>query len=184
MKNLIKTIVLCCAVLFAAAAPLAAASLSPGEVIMVNSLSRFIDVKPEGQGLLQLQAAMRLQNPVVSGLASAVLFKHYGRKFQKAFLRSFTLNQSVFAFERSDPTVIRLADVNKLLANYDQLLTVIRDERVHKLFMFYHFRFKNVWLVGDFKEKLSLAAFYRISFFEQAFPGKFDSIRLAAQCDR
>ena len=184
MKSLIKRVLLCFVVLFVAAQPLTAVSLSPGEVIMVNSLARFIDVEPEGQGLLQLQAAMRLKNPVVSGLASAVLFKHFGRKFQKAFLRSFTLNQSVSDYESSDPTVVRLADVNKLLAGYDQPLTVIRDERVHKLFMFYHFRFKNVWLIGDFKEKLSLAAFYRISFFEQTFPRKFDSIRLAAQCDR
>lgn len=172
-------------VLFFLLAPLCghALSLTSNEIKQLNDVSRFIDQKPEGQVLRIFERAIKSDSVALKGLASIILVKHYGKRFQGLFLRHFTLNPANDSFLQDKKVLIKLQHINKLLAEFNDSLKQFKDNRVRQLFLFYHFRHKNVWMLGQAGEELSLAGFYRISVFESIFDAKIDVIRLATVAD-
>ncbi len=185
MKNLIKTgLVLAAVFLLLLPSRLPAVALSEIETRLMNDISRYIDVKPEGQALSFFEHAIRSKSVALKGLASIIMARHYGRRFQAQFLRNFTLNPELDDFAREKMVLVKIENVEKLLATFRPSLEKLNDDRVRQLFLFYHLRHKNVWLLGRAGEELSLAAFYRISVFNQFLGENIDPIRLAAQADR
>jgi len=187
MKNLIKSwfaVTILVGMLFAVSARAAAVTLSEPEVRMMNRISAYLDIKPEGQSLRQVETAMKSRNPVLRGMAALILFRHYGESFRGQLLRNFTLNQAVNHFAAEKKVLVKIENVERLLGGYHDLLTRFTDERARQLFLFYHFREKQVYMLGASDEKLSLAAFYRIGLFEQALGFRHDVIALAALADR
>lgn len=160
-----------------------ALALTPIEIKLMNDISRFIDAKPEGQALRFFEHAIKSDSVALKGLASLILVKHYGRRFQALFLRNFTLNQANDNFAQDRKVLVKLANINRLLTGFDTSLLQLNDERVRRLFLFFHFRHKNVWMLGETGEELSLAVFYRISIFNSFFDEKVDVTRLAMQAD-
>lgn len=160
-----------------------ALSLTRYEVKLLNEISRYIDYKPEGQVLRIFERAIKNESVVLKGLASIILVKHYGKRFQGLFVRNITMNQANDSFQQDKKILIKLQHINKLMAEFNNSLKQIRDTRVRQLFLFYHFRHKNVWMLGQAGEELSLAGFYRISVLESIFDAKIDVIRLAAVAD-
>lgn len=163
---------------------LAAFSLSENEVKLLNLISPCYDKKPEGQSLRPVEMAMKSRNPVLQGMAALILFRHYGKDFRARFLRSFTLNSAVEKFAVSKKVLVKIENVDRLLASYAGLLERLSDERTRQLFLFYYFRHKQVYLLGAANEQLSLAAFYRVSLFEQVLGKRYDAVSLAAAADR
>ncbi len=161
-----------------------ALTLSQGEVKLMNGISVFIDHRPEGQSLRLIESAMKSSNPALRGMAALILFRHYGDSFRAQLLRNFTLNRNNDRFATEKKVLVKIENINRLLANFDELLQRFRDERARQLFLFYHFRHKQVFMLGASDEKLSLAVFYRIGLFEQVFAGKLDVLALAVQADR
>jgi hypothetical protein len=161
-----------------------ALSLSAIEMLTMNNISRYLDLKPEGQSLRDLEHALQSENPALKGLASIILYKHHGRRFKALLLRNFTLNREIDAYAQDRPVMVRLGNLDRLLASFSEALKPIRDERLQRLFLFFHLRQKNVWMQGDTGERLSLAVFYRIGTFEMILGERFDPIRLAAAADK
>jgi len=124
--------------------------------------------------------AMQSENPALRGLAALILFRHYGESFRGQLLRNFTLNPAVDRFVAEKKVLVKIENVDRLLAGYSGLLARFKDERARRLFLFYHFREKQVYMLGESGEKLSLAAFYRIGLFEQSIGRRHDVIALAA----
>jgi len=170
--------------LLAESAPIMALALSEHEVRMINGLCSFLDNKPEGAALRSIETAMKSENPALRGLAALILFRHYGESFRGQLLRNFTLNPAVDRFVAEKKVLVKIENVDRLLAGYSGLLARFKDERARRLFLFYHFREKQVYMLGESGEKLSLAAFYRIGLFEQSIGGRHDVIALAALADR
>lgn len=182
MKKLIRVVVCFFMILFCSASA-SAISLNSEELRFVNRISRFLDVKPEGASLKMLEKALKSESPFVKGLGAVILYKHYGRSFKRVFHTAFTLNRNIDEFEREDRKFIRLENVNKILENFNQSLGNITDERARRLFLFFHFRHIDLWLVGQSGEKLSMPIFYRISSLESVFGPGVDVIRLSAELD-
>jgi hypothetical protein len=183
MKNLFK-IVVCLAVFVLSSPCLFSLTLEADELLYLNSISRFIDNKPEGTAVKRLQKSLKSDNPCVKGVGALILFKHFGRPFKRVFKNSFTLNQDIDEFTTEERKFIRLANVNYILEQFSEPLGRITDERVRRIFMFFHFRSIDLWLLGASGEKLSMAVFYRISALAAAFGPKVDSIALAASTDK
>lgn len=185
MKKLIKLVLptLLLAFYFSAC-PVAAVSLSDSEVRLMNGLAAFIDRKPEGQALRLIESAMKSQNPALRGMAAIILFKHYGENFRARLLRNFTLNSAKDSFVTEKAVFVRIENISPLLATYDKFLKNFNDERTRQLFLFYHFRHKQVYMLGESGEHLSMAAFYRIGLFEKVLGRQHDAIALAATADR
>lgn len=182
MKKLIKTALLFAFfTLFSASAY--ALSLSADEAVLMNNIVKFVDTRPEGPGLRQIQLAVSSKNVALQGMASIVLFKHYGRRFQSRFLRSFTLNRRVGMFEQGKKILVKLGSLGKLLDPFNLSLQHLKDERARLVFMFCYFRNKNVYLLSESGEHLSMAVFYRISVFSAILGSNLDAIRLAEQAD-
>ncbi len=183
MKNLFKTIV--CLALFALISPcLFSLTLEADELHYLNSISRFIDVKPEGDAVKRLQKSLESDNPCIKGVGALILFKHFGRPFKRVFKNSFTLNQNIDKFKTEERKFILLANVNRVLEQFSGPLSRITDQRVRRIFMFFHFRSIDLWLLGASGEKLSMAVFYRISALDSVFGPRVDSIALAASTDK
>lgn len=161
-----------------------ALTMSEGEVRLLNGISHFIEQKPEGSALRLIESAMRSPNPSLRGLAAIILFKHYGGNFRAQLLRNFTLNPEKDSFAAEKKVLVKIDNINRLLANYDGLLKSLTDERARQLFLFYHFRHKQVYLLGNAGEKLSLAVFYRVGLFEAVLGQEHDAIELAMAADQ
>ncbi len=184
MKILIRTKIACLAlVLFLFPALAGAIELSEIETRLMNDISRYIDVKPEGQALKFFEHAIRSNSVALRGLAAIIMNRHYGQRFQGLLLRSFTLNTENDGFAREKKILVRLENTARLLKSFTPSLDKLDDERVRQLFLFFHFRHKNVWLLGKTGEELSLASFYRISVFSRFFGDKIDVMKLAALAD-
>jgi len=182
MKKLIRCWFL--VLLMLCPALLSAITLSEIETRLMNDISRYIDRKPEGQALSFFEHAIRSKSVALKGLASIIMTKHYKKPFQPQLLRNFALIPENDAFAQENKVMVRLENVNKLLTAFQPSLEKLHDERVRQLFLFYHFRHKNVWLLGRAGEELSLAAFYRISVFNEFLGDSIDPIKLAAITDR
>lgn len=163
---------------------LLALTLTPLEVEQMNLMAEYFDHRPEGTDLRELEAAIKSENPAVRGVAAVVLFKYYGNRFKGLLLRSYTLNQEVDAFKREKPVLVKLQAINKLIDSLSRSVNLLKDERLQRLFLFFHLRHKNVWMVGASAERLSMAVFYRISTFDELLGAKYEAIRLAALADR
>lgn len=185
MKKSIKTVLILQFVftLFFAISAYALA-LQPDQVLLMNSMARYFDARPEGPALRELQAAIKSENPALRGLAAIVLYKHFGKRFQALLLRNFTLNLEIDQFKQEKSVLVKLNDVNKLLDSFSSAVNQLKDERVQRLFLFFHLRQKNVWLLSQSAERLSLAVFYRIGTFDGILGEKLDPIRLAALADK
>lgn len=183
MKNLIKTGVLLVLLLLLFPADLRAITLNEIETRLMNDISRYIDLKPTGQALSFFEHAIRSKSVALKGLASIIMTRHYNKRFQPQFLRNFTLNPANDDFLQEKKVLVKLENANRLLAGFEGSLSKINDERVRQLFLFFHFRHKNVWLLGRSGEELSLASFYRISTFSIFFKENVDPIKLAAMAD-
>jgi len=187
MKNSIKirfAAILLVAMLLICSSQVFSITLSEREVRLMNGICGYLDSKPEGQDLRPIEAAMKSSNPALRGLAALILFRHYGDTFRSQLLRNFTLNQSVERFAADKKTLVKIENIERLLAGYQTLLEKIKDERARQLFLFYHFRHKQVYMLGASDEKLSLAAFYRVGLFEQILGERYDAIALASAADR
>ncbi|MEW6713402.1 MAG: hypothetical protein AB1403_26510, partial [Candidatus Riflebacteria bacterium] len=158
--------------------------LESHEVLFLNSLARFLDVKPEGKALKPLENALRSKNPCVKGVGALILYRHYGRQFKRIFETSFTLNRDIDKFEQEPRKLIKLQSVNLILADLENALGRLKDDRLRRLFLFFHFRQIDLWLLGGSSEKLSMASFYRISSLDSVFGPSVDVIRIAGRCDR
>jgi len=169
--------------LFLLPAMAGAIELSEIETRLMNDISRYIDVKPEGQTLKFFEHAMRSNSVALRGLAAIIMTRHYGQRFQGLLLRSFTLNTENDSFAQEKKVLVRLENIDRLLKSFAPLLQKLDDERVQQLFLFFHFRHKNVWLLGKTGEELSLASFYRISVFSRFFGARTDVMKLAALAD-
>ncbi len=187
MKNLIKSLLavtMLVAMLAAGPARAVAVTLSESEVQMMNRISAYLDTRPEGPALRLIETAMKSRNPALRGMTALILFRHYGKDFRSLLLRNFTLNQAVDPFAAEKKVLVKIENVERLLGGYQTMLAKFRDERLRQLFLFYHFRQKQVYMLGASDEKLSLAAFYRIGLFEQTLGFRHDVIALAAAADR
>lgn len=182
MKNLIRFVIIL-ALLFFAVNPSEALSLDAKEVLFLNSIGRFLDAKPEGQAMKQLEQALRSKNPFVKGVGALILYRHFGRQFKRVFKTSFTTNPRVDEFIKEERKFVRLGNVNKILEDLEPALTRLKDDRLRRLFLFFHFRHIDLWLIGQSGEKLSLAVFYRISSLDSVFGPGVDVIRLSASMD-
>ncbi len=182
MKNLIK-ILMCFLLLNFSVGKTYALSLVEKEVLFLNSISRFLDSKPEGQPMKLLEKALVSKNPLVKGLGSLILYRHFGRQFKRIFQTSFTLNSKIDAYRREERKFIKLENVNKILENLEPALTRLNDDRLRRLFLFFHFRHIDLWLVGRSGEQLSLAIFYRISSLDSVFGPGVDVRQLADLID-
>lgn len=184
MKNLIRQLILLISTgILLSCTPAFAISLSREEVVLMNELRAFLDQKPEGNSIRVLQQSLKHENPAVRGLVSLILFKNFGRKFRNLVLRNFTCNIEVDQFEQAERKLIRLEHVNKLLEAIQSNSGGFSDERLQKIFLFFHLRQKNVWLRGSSGEILSLAVFYRIAVFDQILESRHDPIRLSVMAD-
>jgi hypothetical protein len=187
MKKLIKLVLPAACIilaLFLSAGHADALTLSEGEVRLLNSISRFIDQKPEGTALRLIESAMRSPNPSLPGLAALVLFKHYGENFRGQLLRHFTLNPEKDRFEAEKKVLVKIENIHRLLANFEGILKLLKDERVRQLFLFYHFRHKQLYMLGESGEQLSMALFYRTGLFEAILGHEHDAMALAAMADQ
>lgn len=185
MKNLISRLIAFQFIfIFCVYLPAFSISLTGNDVKLLEKLKPYLDVKPEGAAIRELETALKNENPAVRGLVSLILYKNFGRRFRNLVLRNFTVNQEVERFEQSEIKLVRLEDVNKLLAAVLKNSSHFSDERLQKLFLFYHLRQKNVWLRSKNGEDLSMAIFYRIAVFDQLLTSKFDPIKLAAMADK
>lgn len=161
-----------------------ALTLQPDQVVMMNNMARYFDTRPEGPALRELQTAIKSDNPALRGVAAIVLYKHYGKRFQALLLRNFTLNPELDQFRQEKVVMVKLNDVNKLIDSFSTAVNQLEGERLQRLFLFFHMRHKNVWLLSESAERLSLAVFYRIGTFDGILGGKLDPIRLAALADK
>jgi len=187
MKNLIKPLItaaLLVNMLLIFSSPAVALTLSEREVRLMNGICGYLDHKPEGPALRPIEIAMKSSNPALRGLAALILFRHYGDTFRAQLLRNFTLNQSVERFAVEKKTLVKIENIERLLANYQVMLEKFKDERARQLFLFYHFRQKQVYMLGASDERLSLAAFYRVGIFEQILGTRYNAIALASAADR
>ncbi len=182
MKNLIKLFILM--FMLSSLSPVFSLTLESHEVLFLNSLARFLDVKPEGKALKPLENALRSKNPCVKGVGALILYRHYGRQFKRIFETSFTLNRDIDKFEQEPRKLIKLASVNLILADLENALGRLKDDRIRRIFLFFHFRNIDLWLLGGASEKLSMASFYRISSFDSLFGSSVDVIKIADRCDR
>jgi len=184
MKNLIKWLVpLVFTGILLSCAPAFSLALNREEVALMNELKVYFDQKPEGNTIRVLQQSLKHANPAVRGLVSLIFYKHFGRRFRNLVLRNFTCNREIDDFEQAEKIMIRLEHAGKLLEAILKKSDSFSDDRLQKIFLFYHLRQKNVWLRGRDGEALSLAVFYRIAVFEQLLDSKHDSIRLSAMAD-
>ncbi|MDD3149111.1 MAG: hypothetical protein PHD82_17615 [Candidatus Riflebacteria bacterium] len=184
MKKLINRVfLLAVALLLFFQADLRAIELSEIETRLMNDISRYIDVKPAGQALSFFEHAIRSKSVALKGLASIIMARHYSKQFRQQVLRNFTLNRANDDFIQEKKVLVRLENANKLLAGFEGAINKLEDERVRQLFLFFHFRHKNVWMLGRNGEELSLASFYRISTFSRFFNENIDPIKLGAMAD-
>lgn len=186
MVSNIKFIVLFLLVIcFGSLAPAYATNVSGADIRLMNELSAFIDEEaPQGRSLRTCEEALKNNSAPVKGLAAIILYKHYGDRYKKPFEESFSLNHTKYGFEQGKKIMISINNVSRLLDPLDKPLQQFNDPRVRSLFLFYHFRHKNVIMLGNFKEELSLADFYRISIFNSFFPSQIDASQLAASIDK
>ena len=119
--------------LLAESAPIMALALSEHEVRMINGLCSFLDNKPEGAALRSIETAMKSENPALRGLAALILFRHYGESFRGQLLRNFTLNPAVDRFVAEKKVLVKIENVDRLLAGYSGLLARFKDERARRL---------------------------------------------------
>lgn len=184
MKNLIRQLIFFIFTgILLSCTPAFSISLSGEEVVLMNELKVYLDQRPEGNSIRLLQQSLKHKNPAVKGLVSLILYKHFGRKFRNLVLRNFTCNLEVDKFEQAERKLIRLEHVNKLLEAIQSNSKSFLDERLQKIFLFFHLRQKNVWLRGTSGEILSLAVFYRIAVFDHVFDSRHDPIRLSVLAD-
>ncbi|HAE41134.1 MAG TPA: hypothetical protein DCG57_21240 [Candidatus Riflebacteria bacterium] len=184
MKQLIKLVLpllLLACIFFSARVE--AISLTDKEVKLINSIAVFIDRKPEGRALRLIESAMRSSNVALRGMAALVLFKHYGESFRGQLLRNFTLNPANDSFAVEKTVLVKMENIDRLLATYAELMKSFKDERTRQLFLFYHFRHKQVFMLGSAGEQLSLAAFYRISLLENVLGASHDVTDVLIKAD-
>lgn len=158
-------------------------SLVEKEVLFLNSIGRFLDAKPEGQSMKMLEKALLSKNPLLKGVGSLILYRHFGRQFKRVFQTSFTLNGKVDAYQREERKFVRLENVNKILESLEPALARLDDDRLRRLFLFFHFRHIDLCLIGRSGEQLSLAVFYRISSLDSVFGPGVDVMRLTDLID-
>jgi hypothetical protein len=144
-------------------------SLTAKELEQSHELGLFLDKKPVRADLQRCIDLSNTESMFVRNLAMAVLMRHHPMGIRIAFGRSLALDGKAGGFEQSKPTLVLLSNLSKLLESYAGTLKSFKDERVKTFFLFHYFREKNIILIGDYKERLSLAGFYRQSFLSSVF---------------
>ncbi|GAB4268324.1 MAG: hypothetical protein Kow0029_03610 [Candidatus Rifleibacteriota bacterium] len=183
MRNLIRFVAFIS--IFVAQVQVAhAIALEAKEVLFVNSISRFFDTKPEGTSLKQLEEALRSENPCIKGIGAAILYKHFGKPFRRVFFSAFTLKPDIGNYQIEKRKFVKIENVDKILEGFAPALSRLKDERARRIFLFFHFRQIDLWLIGQSGEKLSLAVFYRISALDSLFGPAVDVVKLANQADQ
>jgi hypothetical protein len=184
MKNSIKVWALFLLLFSISVSAVSGLTLNPEEVLYLNSISRFFDNKPEGEAIKRLEKSLNSSNPCVKGVGALILYKHFKNPFKNVFYTCFTLNSKIDDFDAEDKKFIRLSNVKRILDQFSDPLSRIKDNRVRRIFMFFHFRHIHLWLVGKSEEKLSLAEFYRISAIDSVFGPGVDVIKLVDGMDK
>ena len=180
MKKILKLIVL---VIFLHGTVFASLQLEVSQVKLINSLSRFIDHVPEGQGLKMLEKCLESDNTILKGFASLILYKHFSSKYEDIFLHKFTLNTSLNNFKHKEESLIKMTDLPILLKRLSKYTRRFSDDRVARLYLFYYFRYKNINVIGMSRERLSLAVFYRASTLDCFLTNVDDLFELANYLD-
>lgn len=161
-----------------------AVSLTSTEVKLANDISLYLDQKPDEQALKFCKYAIKSESVVLRGLAIVILNKHFGNYYRAAFLKSYTINPKNDDFVFDKKVTVKIENLKKLLEPYEEMLKKIEDIRVRNLFLFYHFRHKNVVLLGEAREELSLALFYRLAFLTEVFEDETSVKQLLQEADR
>ncbi|MDD3000187.1 MAG: hypothetical protein PHF29_00350 [Candidatus Riflebacteria bacterium] len=161
-----------------------AVSLTSAEVKLANDISLYLDQKPDEHALKFCEYAINSESVVLRGLAVTILNKHFGDPYRAAFLKSYTLNPKNDNFVCDKKVTVKIENLKKLLEPYENMLKQIEDVRVRNLFLFYHFRHKNVLVLGEAREELSLALFYRLAFLTEVFEDETYVKQLVQEADR
>lgn len=161
-----------------------AVSLTSAEVKLANDIALYIDQKPDEQAMKLCEYAINSESVVLRGLAVMILNKHFGDSYRSAFLKNYTVNTKNDDFTSDKKVTVKIENLKKLLEPYERMLKQIEDARVRNLFLFYHFRHKNVVLLGKAKEELSLAYFYRLAFLTEIFENETYVKQLVNEADR
>ncbi len=161
-----------------------ALSLTAQEVKQANDLSMFFDKKPFKEELSLCIDHSKSKNIFIQGLSNAILAKHYPMNSGQIFAKSITLNSKKVQFKQNKATFVLLTNLEKLLKTYEPMLESFKDERLRSLFLFYYFREKNTILIGNYKERLDLAAFYRLSFLTALYKSTKAADKLVQMADK
>lgn len=158
--------------------------LTTKEVTAINALSNFIDDKPLSTDLQSLVDMLKDKNLMLRSLSATILFKHYGDRFREPFCRAFTFNRKIELFKQEPITLINFENLSKMLNLVKVYTAKLEDPRVANLFLYLYFRNKNVWILADHQEKLSMAEFYRIRVFNDFISERFDPLILTTLIDQ
>jgi hypothetical protein len=144
-------------------------SLTAQELTQAHELAVFLDKKPVRTDLQRCIDLSNSKSLFVRNLAMSVLMLHHPMGVRIAFARSLALDGKGGEFEQNKPTYVLLDNLPKLLEGYNESLKSFKDQRVKTFFLFHYFREKNIILIGNHKERLNLAAFYRQSYLSSIF---------------
>lgn len=183
MKRLYKFIFCFCAWAFVSV-PVFALNVTGADVKLMNDISKYIDEKPDVQAVNFCEHALQSNSIPLKSLASVILFKHFGDKYKSDFRKNFTIKKEIGNFEQDKQIFVGINNVGRLLEPLNAPLQQFTDERVRSLFLFLHFRHKNVYMLGNSREELPLASFYRTSFINTLFQWQTDVNSLIQTCDQ
>jgi hypothetical protein len=159
-------------------------AFSAREILTINSLSRYIDSKPQSLGLKYLKSALKSNNSSIRGLAALIYFKYSGKGSYGLLKRNFTLNTEVSGYSKNKRSLVSLNKYDELKQLIEKDIIRIKDERVKAVARFFIFKTKNISLVGHSGEKLSLAKFHRIAALAKVLGQNFACIELANKLDK
>ena len=185
MNHLIKKLILTILLLLAMQPLYSADNLfSSREILTINSLSRYIDSKPQSLGLKYLKSALKSNNASIRGLAALIYFKYSGKGSYGLLKRNFTLNHEVSGFLKDKRSLISIKKYGALKKVIERDIRRIKDERVKAVVRFFIFKSKNISLIGNSGEKLSLAKFHRIAALAKILGRNSACIKLANKLDK
>lgn len=158
--------------------------LAPAEVVTINNLAKFIDEKPDLEGLNQLRKGTLNADIIIRCLSAALLYKHGDPDSEKTVLDSFAVNDYAQRI-KGIYNMIREGEMEPILKGFDSGAAGLKDRRLDLLVGFTIMKEKNKWFKDNSGQLISLARVLRGAFFAAVFKDTgIDPVKIALKIDK
>jgi len=82
-------------------------ALSSKDILVSKSYLKFVNQKPQSSYIKYVRSGLNSKTDIIKGLATLILYKHFGNKYFRFLTKNFSLNKKHVNFQRNQRGVVK-----------------------------------------------------------------------------